>query len=225
MRNWIHNDWTVTIVGTMIGVLAAFSLNNWNEDRLLRIRERQALDKVREEVANNREIIQGNWEQLKRMYLPARIIAKELAEDEKLTMTPASMDSLRQLAGDMLTVQDSTLLDPSLNIYRYRGEMDMNLSILRVQLTDFAWSTMRNMHQDTRIGFDCLYQLEQAYQVQKELNTSFDHIWKMIEDGLPPGPEEVERLFNIWKRVIDMEAILLSFYGQLLEDEGVGCLP
>ena len=80
------------------------------------------------------------------------------------------------------------------------------------ELTEIAWETTKDMGIASEFGFDCLYQLENMYNVQrlvqKEINNSAEALQK----------SDIERLLRVLEFINQLDAQLERDYNRVLDN-------
>lgn len=162
-----------------MGINLAIWFNNWNASKKINEGKKIAISKITEEVEDNGleiDLVLKNNHQI----LNANKDFKNLYDgNTSLIITkPKQLQLLRNKYPDYFRTKDSIALDNGL--YRYRGTTHINLEI--PTLTEIAWKTTTTLNVTNEFNYECLYELESMYnlqrRVQNEINKSADALQK-----------------------------------------------
>ena len=208
MNKILTSPWSITIGGTMIGVLAAFFLNDWNENRSLKNYRNQIFDKITEEIKSNHKIIERNQEQLKVIYEAYSLLE---FKGVSVRMKPEKMDSIRNMYPTFLTVIDSLPFKDSL--YDYTVKIDVDIPTIN-QLSNFAWTASKTSEVYSQVDFECLYWFESTYTLQDKLNGEFIEVFQVITGSVPVNNFQ-KYIIKKTKLILIYEEILINRYKQV----------
>ncbi len=158
-----------------IGINLAIWFNDWNSSKKINESKKIAVSKIMEEVENNQLEIDSVIRNNDRV-LNAYKSFKNLYDGNtsRINTNPAHLQSLRNKYPNFFSVRDSILLNDDL--YHYRGTTHINLEI--PTLTEIAWKTTTTLNVTNEFNYECLYELESVYnlqrRVQSEINKSAD---------------------------------------------------
>jgi len=162
-----------------IGINLAIWFNNWNSSKKINEGKKIAISKITEEIEDNtleiNSVLKNNHEILNAFNDFKTIY------DGNTSIIKANPKQVRLLTNkypDFFSIKDSTALDNG--IYRYRGITQINLEI--PTLTEIAWKTTTTLNVTNEFNYDCLYELESIYNLQRrvqiEINKSADALQK-----------------------------------------------
>lgn len=57
--NWVRHGFETLVV--VVGILVAFGLNNWNENRKERLVEKELLEDLQKDLISNRTLLSSDW--------------------------------------------------------------------------------------------------------------------------------------------------------------------
>ncbi|MEQ9232290.1 MAG: hypothetical protein RIF46_16530 [Cyclobacteriaceae bacterium] len=206
-RHLISNQWTVTIVGTMVGVLAAFFLNDWRENRSLEMERHKRLDKIYEELHSNKSIVEKNFTDLTGFMNAYKMIK----DPEAVIMETREMDDFIKENGIWFQVMDSSKIEEGLFSYT----LGINLSIpTESQMSDFAWTSSRSSEIFAFIDFECLYAFETTYGLQKRLSNEFVDLSSVLL-GITEVSDLGRYIKTRIKLILALESVLIKVYDQI----------
>ena len=162
-----------------IGINLAIWFNNWNTSKKINEEKKVVISKITEEIENNKIEIDSVLINSHRI-LNAYRDFKNLY-DGNTTAINANTKQLKLLNNkypDYFRVKDSIAIDNGM--YHYRGATHINLEI--PTLTEIAWKTTTTLNVTNEFNYECLYELESLYNLQRrvqiEINKSADALQK-----------------------------------------------
>jgi hypothetical protein len=192
-----------------IGINLAIWFNNWNTSKKINEDKKIAISKIMDEIGNNKLEVDS-------VIISNRQILKAYKEYKKyydgstslIKMTPKQYRLLKIEHPDFFRTKDSTKLDNGL--FRYNGTTYINLEI--TTLTDIAWKTTTTLNVSNEFNYDCLYELESMYNlqriVQNEINKSANALQK----------RELEELIHILEFLEQLGMQLQESYKTMLNN-------
>ncbi len=197
------------IILVVIGILIAVSINNWNTSKKINDDKKIALNKIIEEIDNNKleidSIIIKNHQ-----ILNAYIDYKRFygSNTSLVIMSPKQFTSLKNKYPDFFRAKDSVSVENGL--FRYTGTTYINLEI--TTLTEIAWKTTTTLNVINEFNYECLYELESMYnlqrRVQNEINKSANALQK----------RELEDLMHVLEFLEQLGSQLQESYNTMLEN-------
>lgn len=142
------------ILLVMIGILLAFQVGNWNEDRIKKVAEIRTYRNIREQMVGDKELIKNQID-----YNNRYIVQFEYAKEIILTNDRSKIDTLGAIAAKLTSYSD---FDRKGNIYETMvnsGEIQLlqNQSIInRIRWLEERYNyinRMENIHYDIVIGY------------------------------------------------------------------------
>lgn len=158
-----------------IGINLAIWFNNWNTSKKINEEKKVAISKITEEIENNRleiDSVLNNNHQI----INANRDFNNLYDGNTSTInaSPKQLKLLNNKYPDYFSVKDSIAIDNGM--YNYRGTTQIKLEI--PTLTEIAWKTTTTLNVTNEFNYDCLYELESLYNLQRrvqiEINKSAD---------------------------------------------------
>lgn len=158
-----------------IGINLAIWFNNWNTSKKINEEKKVAISKITEEIENNRleiDSVLNNNHQI----INANRDFNNLYDGNTSTInaSPKQLKLLNNKYPDYFSVKDSTAIDNGM--YNYIGTTQIKLEI--PTLTEIAWKTTTTLNVTNEFNYDCLYELESLYNLQRrvqiEINKSAD---------------------------------------------------
>ena len=168
-----------------IGINLAIWFNNWNSSKKINEGKKIAISKITEEIEDNKleidSVLKNNY-QILNAYKDFKNIYD--GNTSVIKANPKQLQLLKNSYPDYFRTKDSTALDNGL--FRYRGATHINLEI--PTLTEIAWKTTTTLNVTNEFNYDCLYELESVYNLQRrvqiEINKSADALQKGDLEGL-----------------------------------------
>ena len=142
------------ILLVMIGILLAFQVDNWNEDRVKKVAEIRTYRNIREQIVGDKELIKNQI-----AYNNRYMVQFEYAKEIILTNDRSKIDTLGAIAAKLTSYSD---FDRKGNIYETMvnsGEIKLlqNQSIInRIRWLEERYNyinRMENIHYDMVIGY------------------------------------------------------------------------
>ena len=207
--NWKYVVGEVLLI--FIGITMAIWFDTWNNDRIIEKKKAQAISKIREEIEHNMGELKTAREINEK--IPSAVIAfRELRAEgyesnKGEVMTTEAMRSYQQAHPGFFNIKDSVALGNGL--YEYMGDSFINLEL--AALTDIAWETTKDLRLADEMGFDCLYDLENLYNVQnmvlKEINKSSEALQN----------QDINRLLRVLEFISQLDRQLERHYQNMLD--------
>lgn len=163
------------IILLFIGINLAIWFNNWNASKKINEEKKIAISKITEEIKNNKIEIDSVLNNSYRIINAYRDF-KNLYDGNTtaINANPNQLKFLNNKYPDYFRVKDSIAIDNGL--YHYRGATHINLEI--PTLTEIAWKTTTTLNVTSEFNYECLYELESLYNLQRrvqiEINKSAD---------------------------------------------------
>jgi len=163
----------------VVGINLAIWFNDWNSSKKINEDKKIAINKITEEVENNKveidSVLKNNHQTLN-AYKDFKNIYD--GNTSVIKANPKQLQLLRNRYPDYFRTKDSIALDNGL--YRYRGTTHIILEI--PTLTEIAWKTTTALNVTNEFNYECLYELETIYNLQRrvqiEINKSADALQK-----------------------------------------------
>lgn len=195
-----------------LGINLAIWFNDWNTARKIDDSKALAIEKIEGEIRNNlEEIVRAREINTK---IPEAISAIKNMQSEKHEGTVATIEEMtafRNSFPNFFIPIDSIQVVPGL--YRYEGDTKINLEL--AELTEIAWETTKDMGIASEFGFDCLYQLENMYNVQRLVQNEIDNATEALQKT------DIERLIRVLEFIRQLDTQLERDYKRVLDNLGV----
>ena len=158
-----------------IGINLAIWFNNWNASKKINEEKKVAISKIAEEIKNNKIEIDSvliNSHRIINAYQDFKNVYD--GNTAAVNANPTQLKFLNNKYPDYFRVKDSIAMDNG--IFHYRGVTRINLEI--PTLTEIAWKTTTTLNVTSEFNYECLYELESLYNLQRrvqiEINKSAD---------------------------------------------------
>lgn len=197
--DWLNHF--VGLVSVVFGVLIAFWLNNWSEERKEQREIKTALQNVRNEISKN-----------------------QLALDSTITESKLFREFLDQYLNsvddEMKVVISDAEWEELINkypLYLKEGTTSIRLSVSLFQLSEVAWTTTHRTGILSSINFELAYQLEETYDLQEKVN-EFDNVFIANLRDISGNKDSISKLFRSLSLAIDLATSLMeSSYPQSIK--------
>ena len=123
-------------------------------------------------------------------------------------MNPGQFSSLKNKHPDFFRTRDSTAVENGL--FRFRGTTYINLEI--TTLTEIAWKTTTTLSVTNEFNYDCLYELESMYNLQRRVQIEIDKSAEALQK------RELEELMHVLEFLEQLGSQLQESYNTMLEN-------
>ncbi|MEO1260182.1 MAG: hypothetical protein AAFZ15_15410 [Bacteroidota bacterium] len=190
-----------------VGINLAIWFNDWNTTQKINQDKKTALVRIEDEIKNNLNEL-TKVRTTNQSYLNAYSDFDPGDEESTsiVVTTPEHLDSLQNKYPGFFTVFDSTAAEGKK--YTYRGEFDLYLEL--PELSEIAWKTANSINVTNSLHYDCLYELESLYNLQRRVDTEN----KLLMDAILTNDKE--RLARVLLIMGQMELQLLKDYEHIL---------
>ncbi len=186
-----------------LGITLAIWFNNWNAANKVRKEKEQAIIRIKQEIQDNLKQITAA-----RVHnQPVQQALRDYFGKEEVALQPAQMKELQRKYPDFATLIDSTATENG--AYRYNIETKIDLEL--PELTGIAWETAQTIGVARAFDYDCLYELEKTYRLQRAYQQEMDKVVGALQD------KQMSRLSIILDFSTQFEATLEGYYQRTLE--------
>ena len=205
--NWKYIVGEVLLI--FLGITMAIWFDNWNSQRKIDERKKEAVVKIREEIEENlAELIDARDKN--------KDIAPSIAAFQAMVSpaypgtvaTPSQMRTFQKSFPGFFTLVDS--IAKGQGLYSYGGDTFINLEL--AALSDIAWETTRDLGIANDLGFECLYDLETMYNIQRLVQLEIDKSSEALQN------QEIERLLRVLEFIRQLDSQLERSYRSMLEN-------
>jgi len=192
-----------------IGINLAIWFNNWNTSNNLNEDKKIALNKIIEEIDNNKLEIDSVLI-INRRILNAYKDYKTFYDDNtsQVKMSPRQFASLKNKHPDFFRLKDSVAAENGL--LQYRGSTYINLEI--TTLTEIAWKTTTTLNVSNEFNYECLYELESMYNLQRRVQNEINKSANALQN------RELEGLMNVLEFLEQLGGQLQESYTTMLQN-------
>lgn len=207
--NWKYIIGEILLI--FFGISLAIWFNNWNASNTINANKKIAIDKIEDEIRNNLDELYSAREV--NLKIPRAIAAYEEIisnNDGEAVAGISEMMDFQETFPNFFIKKDSVQINDSL--YRYLGN-----TRIRLELTAFsqiAWETSRNMGIANEFDFECLYNLENVYNIQQLVQNEMDKAAEALQN------KEIDRLERILGFVSQLDVQLEDAYNSMLKNIG-----
>lgn len=205
--NWKYVFGEIFLI--FVGINLAIWFNNWNASKRIRQAKKVAIEKIAEEIKSNRYDLDTSYQNAT-LILNAMKDIKRLYWNTSSTVkaTPSQMRDFQQQYPRYFRVQDSTRFDSTLFLYQGKTFIELEL----IELTQIAWETTKNIDLLNSLNYECLYQLESMYNLQKRVQKEVDKAGEALQKG------QFDDLTRILAFLLQLEEQLAEEYTEMLKN-------
>ena len=204
--NWKYIIGEVILI--FLGINLAIWFNDWNATRKLNENKQIAIAKIEEEISNNLQELTRAREENKHITGAIQDFRKLKSDDHNgIVATVDQMKTYGSAYPDFFRVTDSIPLGSGL--YMYGGDTFINLEL--AELTEIAWETTKDMGIANEFGFDCLYELESMYIVQRMVQKEIDNSAEALQNN------DIDLLMRVLAFIEQLDAQLEGDYRRMLD--------
>ncbi|MFC2147816.1 hypothetical protein [Eudoraea sp.] len=205
LLNWKYILGEILLI--FFGISLAIWFNNWNEDSKINTNKKIALDKIEDEIQNNLGELRAAREVNTK--IPKAIANyKEfvLKGDGYAVSEISKMQDFQKEYSGFFQIKDSVRINDT--VYRYLGDTKINIEL--TELSEIAWETSRHMGIANEFGYECLYELENMYNIQRLVQNEINKAAEALQN------QEIDRLIRILGFISQLDEQLESDYNSML---------
>ncbi|MAY84348.1 MAG: hypothetical protein CMP59_09480 [Flavobacteriales bacterium] len=192
-----------------IGINLAIWFNNWNASKKINEEKKVALSKIAEEIKNNKIEVDSvliNSHRILNAYQDFKNVYD--GNTSAINANPTQLKFLNNKYPDYFIVKDSTAMENG--IFHYRGVTRINLEI--PTLTEIAWKTTTTLNVTSEFNYECLYELESLYNLQRRVQIEIDKSADAMQQG------KLDELMIILEFINQLGSQLQSDYESVKEN-------
>lgn len=176
-RNSNRSNWLITLVSTMLGVVAGFYLSNYGAERALHKAQQKALEAVKQELNENQGLLQEYQEIMLTKFTATRLVFGSINKDFELVVPKDSMDSFIQKTQSIFTYQSHK--DTLQGQVKLQGDVnvDINNKLVVSNLSSVVWSSYKQTEFLSITPFGCISDIETIHDMQTRFNQR-NNTWK-----------------------------------------------
>ena len=199
--NWRYIVGEVLLI--FLGITLAIWFNNWNTASRINTEKESAMVRIKEEVQNNLDQLV----EAQRKNQAVRWALQDLFRDNgTLTLFPSGMKELQKKHPGFAQIRDSTAAEDGK--YRYAINAQINLEF--PELTQIAWETTQTIGVAKEFDYNCLYEIERAYNLQRSFLQEMDKAAEAMQR------QEINQLIAILGFSSDFGIALEKYYQNVL---------
>ena len=185
----------VEILLIFVGINLAIWFNNWNTKKNVLRDKEIVITKITDEISNNYEevkLARNANQNIASAYTDFKKIYKD--NSNTVVTNPKYFNALNKKYPQFFRVQDSVQIDAE--SFQYSGSTFIQLEL--ADLKEIAWETTKSLNITNEFNYECLYQLESLYNLQKRVQ----NIMNQAADALQNAKiEELMTILNIMKQL------------------------
>ncbi|GJM34212.1 MAG: hypothetical protein DHS20C18_32130 [Saprospiraceae bacterium] len=205
--NWKYVIGEILLI--FIGINLAIWFNDWNSTKKTVHDKDIAITKIKEEIKNN-------VDDLTNARLANQTILNAFSDYGKLfngntsevVSTPQDISVLQKKYPEFYRVKDSVAIGNGQ--FRYNGKTFIELEI--PELTSIAWETTRSLSIINEFDYECLYELEGLYNLQRRVQNEIDKAANALQK------REIQEMFNILDFMNQLDFQLKDSHEQMLKN-------
>lgn len=202
-------NWKYIVGETLLifmGISLAIWFNNWNSARQTDQNKEIAITKIEGEIKSNLEELIESRKVNSRVKLAIEDYEKMQVAEVGTVATPLEIAAFQKDYPGFFTTADSIQYDG--NRFVYDGDTYIGLELST--LPEIAWETAKATGITGAFGFECLYQLEAMYNVQRLVQA------EMIKAALALQEGDIERLVKVLDFINQLDSQLEEDYKNAL---------
>lgn len=205
--NWKYVIGEILLI--FVGINLAIWFNNWNAANKSRQDKEVIVSKIKEEIQNNTKELSFAKKQ-NTATLNAHIEFTKIYDGNSsfVIATPSQLSKLNNNYPNYFRVTDSVQIKN--DTFRYSGGTFIELEL--PEITDIAWSTARSLSVSNEFDYECMYELESMYNLQKRVQNEVDKAADALQK------REMKNLINILEFLDQLDSQLLKSYKNVLDN-------
>lgn len=214
--NVFNNSWTVTIVGTTLGVLIAFFLNNWKESYQDKKRIDSVLIQIKQELLHNKEVLKQSYDRT--IFVePLHAIFKRFEGDTLLMSLSDKANYLNEYGGSSVLFLDSTLVNQNIYMYTIDVKDGINLEFRPVKIGSVSWKLAQQLGVIQSMPFSLLKSLEELYAAQIILEKREEKMLDYL--GIRSvSPKDIKLILNHYHVNREIQLQIIGLYDEVLKE-------
>jgi hypothetical protein len=205
--NWKYIFGEILLI--FIGISLAIWFNNWNSSIKSTKEKEIAISKIEEEIQSNiKEIIAAR--KINQSILDAYSEYKKIYKgtSSELISTSEHLNTLQRKYPNFFTVSDSVKQESG--SFLYTGTTFINLEL--AELSQIAWETTRSINTTNEFDYECLYELESMYNLQRRVENEIEKAANALQK------QEINELMSILIFLNQYDIQLEKDYQNMLEN-------
>ena len=191
-----------------VGINLAIWFNDWNTNKKVLRDKAIVLEKIKEEIESNRaELSIARKNNIKIRTAFSEYSKLYDGNTSEIVSSPDDLATLQIKFPGYYKVLDSTEVKPGL--FQYKGQTHIELEL--IELTEIAWETTRSVNITNKIDYECLYELESMYSLQRRVQNEINNAANALQKG------ELKELMSILKFADQLDTRLMENYQSMLE--------
>lgn len=184
--NWAYIIGEILLI--FIGINLAIWFNNWNESKKVVRGKRIAIERVTEEIQNNSKELEIALNAYSQLFNADADYSNFYYEGRsQILARPEEAKALKNKHPNFFLISDST--HHGNGVYQYYGKTMIELEL--PSLTEIAWETTTATNLSAELDFDCLYNLESMYDLQRRVQIEINKAANALQK------REINSLMNI----------------------------
>jgi len=154
-----NNQWIVTIVSTMLGVIFGLYLNNYSERNTLAKAKKNALIQVSDEILENEKDLVDYVQLVKAKYKAFDYLLPHINDDFEIVIHQDSLEAFINYSKNVFSYESSEKY--SKNEVEVSGELNLTVDsplVLR-GLSDITWNSYKQTNYLSITKFKCLTEI------------------------------------------------------------------
>ena len=214
ISKFLSNDWTVTIVSTMLGIIIGLYITNYFEEKKLLKGKESALKQVSKELSDNNTILLDYHKVLKEKHQSFSNVIKVLNQDMELIIHTDSLENFKAQTKSVFAYSSN---EPIANgQIKISGDLNLNVEsqLLVRDLSHIIWDSYKQTNFLSVTKFKCVTELELVYTLQSDVD-SLNKKWKdSIFKGMSflSDPSQRDDFMALWRLLLEKQNLLLKMY-------------
>lgn len=216
-------DWPnqlFNLLGTLLGVLIAFGLSNYQSGRAEQERLFMAKNSIIEEIQRNQNKTKEHLEGLKYTMETLRAIYPIVNDTMDIVATQVQMDSIHSKYPDFFQEDERLVLESGL--INFKGEINVDFNML--DISDIAWQSITSLGLAAQMNPDDTFFMFQIYHFQGQAKDEAQKAVEVLKTAISKQDKNSnlkELIFNEYLSQVQFcskfEEALLGLYKEALE--------
>ena len=212
MKKIASSSWVITLISTMIGVIAGFYLTDFNERRKLNSEKSIAFGMVTQELEDNYQNLKKFNDTLNAYLHPFKYVISLTDRDmESLIIPKDSLDIFMERSKKVFLYES---WEPNGNdSISIKGDLSVNFEskLVIANLSHLVWDSYKQSKYLSVTPFKCLINLEPIYNLQQRVD-EINQEWFEVIYRLKTGDADVEDFIKHWELTVFNQQFLLEMY-------------
>lgn len=204
-REWILA--LLSFAGTLLGVYSAFMLDSWKGNRQVKTQKALALRNIEGEILANKDSLQSHHEGILNLMEAIHEFQNYFDEERNFVSSSSELHQFMEQYSSYFILNDSIQVDSKRNMYSIAASIEMDW----LNLSFIAWETSKSIGIVNEFGFNCIFELESLYRLQRDTMDEFDMLIEAMKEN------DLDLMMNALKFFVQFQEMLLEDYKDVID--------